>query len=676
LPEVGAVTEQPPARPGAAATGGRGLVRRLIDSRDGFVLAGVALLLLLGLMILTDFGSSTDEWQNAHMGAVFLKVYETGSLFRSPGINYFNGPFYFMLFTVTSSLARLLNPAWLLSDGLHLTNYVTFLVGLLFFYRLALRLLPRNVALFTTALFCTQPLIFGHAFINQKDIPFLVFFLASVETGWTAVDSLAAPFAGGPASASPARGSRPASRPSRPRAILIIVAGLAATATLLVLWGPSGVKGAADRLLAQAYQGQGPRAVTRLFSLLAQDAYKTPLEAYLAKFDSLFSWARLAAGPILLFAVLALWRVALPASFAATVGRFLRRWGMTLLAGVVLGLTTSIRLIGPLAGGLVTAYWFARLGRRGLAPWFVYAGTAAFASYATWPALWGNPLLALADRVAGLSEFAGHYTLFRGVLVPSGETPFWYLPTLFALQLTLPALALFLLGLVFSWWPGAEARRRWLPTALVWLWFWLPAVAVLVGIVPVYNNQRHVLFVYPAAFLIIGFGASRLTAMIRTAAIRWGLAFLCLLPGIVGILRLHPYEYIYYNELVGGVRGAAGRYELDYFCSAFRAAMAVVNERAKPEARVAVSPYLLTAAPYAREDLKLKVGGIHSNPDFAMECRENLVSSSFFPDYSTIWEVRADGALLAVVKERPGDLQPQIGPAALVPSLALGEAGE
>ena len=31
------------------------------------------------------------------------------------------------------------------------------------------------------------------------------------------------------------------------------------------------------------------------------------------------------------------------------------------------------------------------------------------------------------------------------------------------------------------------------------------------------------------------------------------------------MVELHPYEYIYYNAFAGGVAGAAGRYDLDYW---------------------------------------------------------------------------------------------------------------
>ena len=31
------------------------------------------------------------------------------------------------------------------------------------------------------------------------------------------------------------------------------------------------------------------------------------------------------------------------------------------------------------------------------------------------------------------------------------------------------------------------------------------------------------------------------------------------------LVRLHPYQYLYYNPLVGGLEGAAGRYDTDYW---------------------------------------------------------------------------------------------------------------
>src|SRR4030067_713800 len=69
-------------------------------------------------------------------------------------------------------------------------NFLSLLLGLSFFYIICLRLMNKWTAFSTTLLFGTQPLIWGHAFINPKDIPFMAFFLGSLATGLAMVDAL------------------------------------------------------------------------------------------------------------------------------------------------------------------------------------------------------------------------------------------------------------------------------------------------------------------------------------------------------------------------------------------------------------------------------------------------------------------------------------------------------
>jgi len=279
--------------------------RRLGQPGYGWLVLGLAAMLILGVVILRDFGTSADEGANGYWGERFLKAYETGGLTRQDA-EYFHGPFYFMVFTVTSKLFRTLNPGWLPTDGTHLTNLLTFLVGLFFFYRMSLRMLPRGVAFFVTALFAGQPVLFGHAFINQKDIPLMVFFLGSVELGWTAVDRLVAertrsePMGGRPDGAqhrSPAEEWRSSSRILR---WLILLSAMIVILALMDLWcfevGHRMVRG----LLADAYQGHGPAFLVTLFGRVAQDLSKTPLEAYLSKLDRFLFWVRLPFTAVLL----------------------------------------------------------------------------------------------------------------------------------------------------------------------------------------------------------------------------------------------------------------------------------------------------------------------------------------------------------------------------------------
>lgn len=78
------------------------------------------------------------------------------------------------------------------------------------------------------------------------------------------------------------------------------------------------------------------------------------------------------------------------------------------------------------------------------------------------------------------------------------------------------------------------------------------------------------------------------------------------LPGLIAFVRLHPYEYVYYNSLIGGVDGAVRRFETDYWGISFKEAMGYVNSVAPEGARI-----LILAGPndiassYARPDMEV-----------------------------------------------------------------------
>jgi 4-amino-4-deoxy-L-arabinose transferase-like glycosyltransferase len=566
-----------------------------------------------------------------------------------------------MASALISDFLRGLNPSWLLTDAQHLANFLMFLLGLFFFYRIALRLFPQGVAQFTTALLATQPVFYGHAFINQKDIPLMAFFLACVELGWMAVetrDSTVLPEPGGEGWRMDLR--RQWRELSKAKRILIFGGGLLALAVLLDLWWFEGLRGVARTLLGEVYSGRGPEFLVESFGRIAEDAYKTPLVAYQEKLDEFFNQGRVVVSLFIFASALALWGVLTSASFSGVARGWLAfqragrtgtlQWPALLAAGIALGLTTSTRMVAPLAGLLVAAYWVAWSGRRAIPALAAYAVVALLAMYLTWPALWGDPLLPFTQSGSNLSRFGSHEVLFWSKLHNSGDLPWQYAPTLLAVQLTLPAVFLFILGVPYSWRLTARDGDRRLIVVLIWIWLVAPIAAAVQGWVPIYNNFRHLLFGLPPAFLIMGYGARILFSIARRPLLRMGLVVAALAPGIVGIVRLHPYEYIYYNEIVGGVRGAEGVFDLDYWCTALREAMVEVNRVASPGDRILVG-LVRTAEPFVRPDLQLiPRTGDGPEPAFVLECRRDVAKPSFFTDMAISYEVRSDGALLAIVR--------------------------
>src|ERR1043165_482119 len=91
----------------------------------------------------------------------------------------------------------------------------------------------------------------------------------------------------------------------------------------------------------------------------------------------------------------------------------------------------------------------------------------------------------------------------------------------------------------------------------------------------VYDTWRHVFFVYPFWVIMAALGWAYLGDMIQARMAKGGevkqryighaLAVLLTLSAIFWTVRSHPNQYVYFNELTGGIRGAEGEYELDYY---------------------------------------------------------------------------------------------------------------
>ncbi|HTO58205.1 MAG TPA: hypothetical protein VMJ74_10445 [Pseudomonadales bacterium] len=166
--------------------------------------------------------------------------------------------------------------------------------------------------------------------------------------------------------------------------------------------------------------------------------------------------------------------------------------------------------------------------------------------------------------------------LFDGTLYKADELPAVYLPQLLALQL--PEVALVgLLGAAVFIVRGALARGLGVLTDPKSLCYSVVIAAALVPLAHfiidrpiVYNGIRHYLFMVPPVIVLAGIGLDRTYAYLREHSVWFSRGFAAAL-GVAATVQLaimaelHPYEYIYYNAFAGGVAGAAGRYDLDYW---------------------------------------------------------------------------------------------------------------
>ena len=185
-----------------------------------------------------------------------------------------------------------------------------------------------------------------------------------------------------------------------------------------------------------------------------------------------------------------------------------------------------------------------------------------------------NPLLALKQ----FSNFPQDVeVLLDGTITRSTELPWFYVPLYFAVQLPLLQLVLFGMGIVLfpRIWRNLETRSQRSTLVLLLLAAFVPVLYAVTHHPALYDAVRHFLFVVPLLCILAALALGRLFVLSRSRAARFLLfgllAYGAAMP-VMAMIRLHPYEYIYINPLQGGVKGAFGKYELDYWGSSFKEA--------------------------------------------------------------------------------------------------------
>ena len=584
----------------------------------------LACVFIAGLLTFDQYGESWDDRSLQKYAEKSIAAYTT---FPQEGVVNiaredlgFYGPFFVMLTDVLSKSLSTFLP-FSLPDLRHLIYYLTYFAGVLAFHSIAKRWLTQIPALGATLLFALQPVFWGHAFMNPKDTPFLALFLLSISLGMQAFDSLKLD-------------SRiDLSLNSKRTLTLLTVLWLVSIFGLFIF--TQAIHTYIEVLVHSAQAGN-----TNLFSLVAKDIAAVPAETYTQRYFILFVQLRTYYSLLItLILLIAYYRLNpnLPNNI------------FTILpAALLLGLSTSTRILGPFAGVIIAYYALRTKGKQSIPAILIYAILALIATYISWPYLWMNPIPRFFESLKEMSLYPWlGGVIFNGDLYQSTNLPASYLPTLLVLQLTEPVWLLSLAG-----WGVAiqdkEKKRTLFEVAL--LWFVIPLLAFIVLKVALYDNFRQILFILPPIFLMAG------VAFEAIKNVKWQAALigLSLLPGLIGIVTLHPYEYMYYNQFIGGVNGAAGRFEADYWATSYREAAEYVNDVASPNAAVWVEGPAQLFSLFAREDLKIYSSGESDRAEsyeYVVSTTRYDMDKTSYPDAEVVYRIERGNAVLTVIKK-------------------------
>ena len=144
-----------------------------------WALAVCLLFAAVGVAVLDDYGVATDEIIQRAIGHETLNTF-LGDDALSKGKERFYANVFEGFLALAEDLLGL-DDSRSVYLARHLLTHLFFLVGGFFCSLLAYRLFDsRLLALFALVLFLLHPRLYGHSFVNSKDIPFLVMFMLSL----------------------------------------------------------------------------------------------------------------------------------------------------------------------------------------------------------------------------------------------------------------------------------------------------------------------------------------------------------------------------------------------------------------------------------------------------------------------------------------------------------------
>lgn len=514
--------------------------------------------LIIVIAMINNYGTSFDEpilYDYAHfLPSTYIKAAFSQSI---TGLSDFGdvkyyGPAHLLIGEFASNIFHVF--PWMDNyDRWHIYNFTIFLGGTAALYWLMQKFVSKKSAFLSALVYLTQPLLWGHGVMNPKDTPFASFFILSIAVGIKLVDCL-----------------KTETINNNPEVVLHRFSlkhwyGYVIWISAVLLFF--------DRLFDHFITSP---IVEKFFSSLLDTTQKFPLREYILerapqldhKTIQLYIQKILYQISFIEFFILVVFAIVLMVIFVKNASSGYR---LVLISGIVLGITISIRILGPAAGAIVIVYSITQSKfNKLIRPLIFYSITAAFTTYALWPYLWQDPIGRFFESFSIMANFPwGGTVRFAGMDVSANSLPWYYLATLIGIQLTLPVILLSITGTVLSVRKLLRKKMAGLPHLVPLIWFYVPFVAWLVLRPNTYDNFRQFLFIIPPLFIFVALSVEEIWKKIRKPMFRWIFALVLLLPGIIAGSLLHPYEYVYYNAIVGWTANITTNFEADYYATSF-----------------------------------------------------------------------------------------------------------
>lgn len=341
----------------------------------------------------------------------------------------------------------------------------------------------------------------------------------------------------------------------------------------------------------------------------------------------------------------------------------------SLLYGILVGVVTGTRI-----GGFFLLFFVAvthlatSLEIRSIYRYFLRFWSLYGLMFVAWmitttiihPASWSNPVGWFIETLQYLSQHEwGGTVLFEGEFILANSLSWHYLPKW--LVITIPLIfqiAFFIcLFLVFYRYKELTNIQRACVILVLLQVFFMPIIAI-VKHSTIYDGMRQFIFMLPG---IAVFSATLLAWIYQKISIKSVRIFVVALiiilssPIVFDMVALHPYEYIYFNRIFGGLTKAHNQYETDYWGLSMREGMEWINNNAGSKAKVVSSSPLTSSKTFAAPSINVisdkEFEQTEASKTFYYVALPRWAYQTKFPDCSVVYSVKRQDVPLTIVKK-------------------------
>ena len=360
-------------------------------------------------------------------------------------------------------------------------------------------------------------------------------------------------------------------------------------------------------------------------------------------------------------------------------------WKTTIKLGLMIGATIGIRpggfLLFPYFGLFVMVFYmitnspknyFSEANQKILKNVLIKAFSAVGVAIALMFFLWPYAMRDPANIITAFQRASDFDTIirqvFEGQMIWSDHLPWYY--SLKLILITSP-LAVFAGALVYLV-TARKFEKGYFWAFVLFFCFVFPIFWIAYTGANVYGGWRHSLFAYPTLVVAAALGFNSLILLFKNKYLRIALTVLPLIllaNPIAFSIKNHPYQYIFFNKAIGGVPGAFGKFELDYYFHSTREASEWVIENAQKTGlettdRIRVATWHLPSVQYFfrhhtdRFEPTFSRWAERPNNDWdyaiftVTGMNPDMLRSNMFPPANTVHQIKVSGVPIAIVLKR------------------------